>query len=179
MPALPLTPEQKEDAARLKRLFLKWQGERKANGEPSSQDAFSDLVGFGQSAVNQYLNGKIPLNPAAAAKFSRVLKCQISDFSEAVAEQASAIALATSRGDSDASDRPDALDITELSKPETQLVLMFRELGQGPRNEVLRFARVLHQAAVEDKRMPVPPPPNVKVAPQSQSMQKKKEDSYQ
>lgn len=143
MPALPLTPEQKADAVRLKSLFQNWKEERRARGELGSQDAFSDLVGFGQSAVNQYLNGKIPLNPAAAAKFSRVLKCQISDFSETIAAQASEIAQATTL----VGDEPKAetlqLDLTKLKPQEIQLVLAFRELGATDQSELLSMANKL------------------------------------
>jgi transcriptional regulator with XRE-family HTH domain len=143
MPALPLTHEQKADAVRLKSLFQNWKEERRARGELGSQDAFSDLVGFGQSAVNQYLNGKIPLNPAAAAKFSRVLKCHISDFSETIAAQASEIAQATTL----AGDEPKAealqLDLTKLKPQEIQLVLAFRELGATDQSELLAMANKL------------------------------------
>jgi len=146
MPALPLTPEQKADAVRLKALFQNWKEEKRARGELGSQDAFSDLVGFGQSAVNQYLNGKIPLNPAAAAKFSRVLKCQISDFSETIAAQASEIAQATTL----VGDEPKAealqLDLTRLNPQEIQLVLAFRELGATDQSDLLAMANKLRAA---------------------------------
>lgn len=146
MPALPLTAEQKEDAARLKRLFLSWKEARKASGEPASQDAFSDLVGFGQSAVNQYLNGKIPLNAHAAAKFSKALGCQISDFSESVAAIASEIgdAVITSSDDVQPATR---MSITELSKQEIHLVLTLRELDPVAREELVATANRLYQVA--------------------------------
>jgi hypothetical protein len=92
MPALPLTKEQLDDAARLKRLFLNWQTQRKASGLPSSQEAISELLGFNQSAMSQYLNGKIPLNVAAATKFASVFECSISDFSPTLANQAASMA---------------------------------------------------------------------------------------
>lgn len=155
MPALPLTTEQKEDAARLKRLFLAWKESRKASGEPASQDFFSDLVGFGQSAVSQYLNGKIPLNPHAAAKFSKALGCQISDFSESVASLASEIG----EGAGATADQGAPLmrmDITELSRHEVQLVLTFRELQENQREELVAFAHQLHHRRL---------PPATKTAP--------------
>ncbi len=156
MPALPLTLEQKEDAARLKKLFLAWKTDRKARGEPASQDAFSDLVGITQSAVSQYLNGAIPLNPAAAAKFSKVLGCQISEFSTSVANLASEIGEAATPVTS--SESPPRMDITELSRAEAQLVLTFRELPESARDQLTDFAAQLRQDSVAST-LRAPPAP--------------------
>lgn len=98
MPAQPLTTEQLEDAARLKQLFLAWQSRRKEAGLPSSQEAVSELLGFNQSSMSQYLNGKIPLNVGAATKFAAVLECSIGDFSPALASHAVAIAAVAAPG---------------------------------------------------------------------------------
>lgn len=74
MPAKELSEEQLADAARLKAAFRRWQADRRARGEPSTQDEVAEhLFGFGQSALSQYLNGTIPLNAAALLKFARVL----------------------------------------------------------------------------------------------------------
>ncbi|HDL7736081.1 TPA: helix-turn-helix transcriptional regulator [Yersinia enterocolitica] len=74
MPAKPLTPEQKADAERLMAIFKKQKG--------LTQAVLADELGFSnQSAVSQYLNGKIPLNVEASIKFADKLGCQISDFS--------------------------------------------------------------------------------------------------
>lgn len=87
MPALPLTQEQLAEAARLKALFAAWQGAQRAAGLPSSQEAISDQLGFNQSALSQYLNGKIPLNVAAARKFATLIGASIGDFSPSLAAQ--------------------------------------------------------------------------------------------
>ena len=87
MPALPLTTEQLADAARLKTLFAAWQKGRREAGLPSSQEALSELLGFNQSAMSQYLNGRIPLNVDAATKFANLIECQVSDFSASLAAQ--------------------------------------------------------------------------------------------
>lgn len=87
MPALPLTPEQRADAARLKHLFAAWQKGRREAGQPSSQEALSDLLGFNQSALSQYLNGRIPLNVAAASKFASLIECSVADFSPTLASE--------------------------------------------------------------------------------------------
>lgn len=166
MPALPLTPEQKDDAARLKKLFLTWKTERKARGEAASQDAFSDLVGITQSAISQYLNGAIPLNPAAAAKFSKVLGCQISDFSATVANLASEIGEGVAP--IAASEKPAArMDVMELSKSEMQLVLTFRELPESAQEELAFFAGRLRKDAASraqraQQHAPAPVKPTTK-----------------
>jgi len=85
MPAKPLTPEQQKDATRLKQSFRLWQVKRRERHEPSSQEEVAERLGFGQSALNQYLNGKIPLNGEVLAKFSELLGVDPSDISPAIA----------------------------------------------------------------------------------------------
>lgn len=182
MPALPLTPEQKADAARLKQLFLGWKSAQREKGEPSSQDHFSDQVGFGQSAVSQYLNGRIPLNPAAAAKFSKALGCQISDFSESIAAAASEIGEAVMAGAQD-SPRPSGMDITDLSKLEMQLVLMFRELSDSAKDEVIALTNQLHNTIKPSRSAANPypglPRPAHKPAPAPQATIEKKPENVE
>ncbi|AOZ06792.1 LexA family transcriptional regulator [Cupriavidus malaysiensis] len=92
MPAQPLTDDQKRDAERLTRLFKDWQHARRAQGEPSSQEFASELLGFNQSALSQYLRGKIPLNVAAMLKWCALLRCDPSDISPDLAEKMREIA---------------------------------------------------------------------------------------
>lgn len=89
MPAAPLTSEQLADAARLKKLFSSWQTTRRDQGLPSSQEAATELLGFNQSALSQYLNGKIPLNLDAAAKFAKMMDRSVGDFSPTLEAQVS------------------------------------------------------------------------------------------
>ena len=96
MPAKPLTADQAADAGRLKALFKKWQQARKDAGSDWSQDAFADLMPFGQSALNQYLNAKIPLNAEASAQFAKVLGVEIDEFSPSIAAEITAL-LASAR----------------------------------------------------------------------------------
>ncbi|MBK5204328.1 MAG: helix-turn-helix transcriptional regulator [Polaromonas sp.] len=42
--------------------------------------------------MNQYLNGKIPLNPEAAVKFANLLGCPVNSFSDAIAKEISGMA---------------------------------------------------------------------------------------
>lgn len=95
MPALPLTKDQLDDAARLKDLFLRWQKRQREAGLPSSQEAASEQLGFNQSSMSQYLNGKIPLNIDAATGFAELLGCAVVDLSPAIADQAAKYAAIT------------------------------------------------------------------------------------
>lgn len=92
MPAQPLSPSQLAEAAKLKALFQEWQRKQKADGLPFSQEAAAEILGFGQSAVAQYLNGKIPLNVDVGIKFSKLLGVPISDFGPSLVEQATKLA---------------------------------------------------------------------------------------
>lgn len=87
MPAQPLTPEQLDDAARLKKLFLGWQQQQKEAGTPVSQEGAAEQLGFNQSALSQYLNGRIPLNVDAARKFSELLGQPVAEFSPRLHDQ--------------------------------------------------------------------------------------------
>lgn len=84
MPAKPLTPEQLEDAARLKAIF-----EEKKKTQPSlTQAALADACGWNtQGTVSQYLNGKIPLNVTAAARLAMALGVQIAEFSPSLSKE--------------------------------------------------------------------------------------------
>jgi SOS-response transcriptional repressor LexA len=92
MPAQPLSQQQLDEAAKLKDLFKDWQRSRKESGQPSSQEAAAELLGFGQSALAQYLNGKIPLNVDAASKFASLLGVGLSEFSVLLGDQAQRVA---------------------------------------------------------------------------------------
>ncbi|MDO8065601.1 S24 family peptidase [Janthinobacterium sp. SUN206] len=96
MPALPLSSEQLADAAKLKNLFKEWQHSRKENNLPHSQETAASALGFGQSALTQYLNGRIPLNVTAGIKFANLLGVALTEFSPALAEEAENIAQAVS-----------------------------------------------------------------------------------
>ena len=92
MPVKTLNQSQLSDAKRLKEIFTEWQTKCKLAGLDASQAASGDLLGIGQSAVNQYLNGKIPLNVDVAAKFASLLSRPVHHFSVALAEDISNLA---------------------------------------------------------------------------------------
>lgn len=87
MPAQPLTQEQLDDAARLKQRFATWQRAQRDAGLPSSQEAISEKLGFNQSSLSQYLNGRIPLNIDAATKFANLIGVAVSEFSPTLTAQ--------------------------------------------------------------------------------------------
>jgi transcriptional regulator with XRE-family HTH domain len=87
MPAKPLSPEQLEDAARLKSKFRMWQAVRAEAGKPWSQEYCSEQLRMGQSAINQYLNGRIPLNLNALLKFAILIDVPIRELSPALADE--------------------------------------------------------------------------------------------
>ncbi|UBB16157.1 hypothetical protein [Comamonas odontotermitis] len=159
MPALPLTDEQLADASRLKSLYEQWKLQRKEEGQPASQMALGHALEINQSSISQYLNGTIPLNTAAAAKFAKVFGCQIDDFSPALAKEALGIGEAVSALVSDPS--PVTLDLTSLTKLEMQLVLMFRQMPDAFKDEVLHLAQQLHTEAnpVKSAANPFPAAP--------------------
>jgi hypothetical protein len=88
MPAKPLTTEQKEDAKRLQTLFKGWQDRRRERGEPFSQEVAAGLLEVGrQSAVSQYLLGKIPLNIHALSQFAKLIGCTYEAISPTLAAE--------------------------------------------------------------------------------------------
>lgn len=101
MPAKPLSPDQLEDAKRLKAIFRGWQARRNIDHLPWSQEHCADLLGLGQSAMNQYLNGRIPLNPSAASRFAQVLGVGVETFSPDIAQKLESMSLGLSQQPSD------------------------------------------------------------------------------
>lgn len=82
------------DAGRLKGLFL----ERKER-DGLTQEALAQLCGWeGQSATAAYLNGKTPLNLAAARKFAQAFDVPIDAFSPSLAEEARSYFEVTTEG---------------------------------------------------------------------------------
>lgn len=83
MPALPLSPEQLADAARLKAIYT-----AKKRELGLTQESLASACGWeSQGTVSQYFNGKIPLNVEAAVKFAKELYCSVADFSPRLAAE--------------------------------------------------------------------------------------------
>lgn len=87
MPAKPLTPEQLQDAARLKEAFRRWRDDQAASGTPVSQHKVAEQLDMSQPALSQYLNGKIPLNGPALAKFAALIEVPAETISSDIAAQ--------------------------------------------------------------------------------------------
>lgn len=97
MPAKPLTAEQKADAERLNAAWTQWQADQRAQGRAVSQESITEAIGIGQSAISQYLTGKIPLNPRRAAMFARLMGRSVGSFSPQLEAEVLALAAATNQ----------------------------------------------------------------------------------
>lgn len=82
MPTRPTTPEQREDAKRLKAIYQAWV---EASPVRRTQDDVAEAIGVGQSTVAQTLSGRLALNAARAAKLAKLFGCAIKDFSPSLA----------------------------------------------------------------------------------------------
>lgn len=81
-----VTAENLQEAARLKSLWDNSSDARRERGV-HSQGAFGAEFGVGgQAAVGFFLNGHTALSLKAARGFAKGLQCQISDFSERLAQ---------------------------------------------------------------------------------------------
>lgn len=81
-----LQPWQVEDAKRLKSIFSTQKTVRKFTETSFAEDYFDGVT---QGAINQYLNGRTPLNLDALLKFSIGLGCLASEISPTLAEKLS------------------------------------------------------------------------------------------
>ena len=140
MPAKPLTQNQRDDAARLKTLFRAWQDKRKEEGQASSQEYCSSILGFGQSTIVQYLNGKIPLNPNAARKFAGLLGITVDVFSPDLALRIAELAAGVSAL-SGGSNQP--------GEPAAPQLLMGGAISKARENKNLKEALAILAAAIE------------------------------
>lgn len=78
-----LTPEQLEDAKRLKALY-----ESKKKSLGITQQHIADELDITQGAVGHYLNGRNSLNVPVASAFAKILQISISDFSPSLSREA-------------------------------------------------------------------------------------------
>lgn len=97
MPAKPLTAEQLADANRLHTAFLAWQSRRTDQKLPATQMHAAQQLGFGQSALSQYLRGAIPLNMRVLGLFAKLFECDPADISPSIAEEIASIQQAVER----------------------------------------------------------------------------------
>jgi transcriptional regulator with XRE-family HTH domain len=139
MPAKPLTNQQIEDAKTLKKIFREWQSDCQKKGAKVSQESAAERLGFGQSALSQYLNGGIPLNLDAAIRFAKLLNVPISAFSKDLANQAENYAAQAnhSLNAADSGDRQDYDAMIDVA----QLIDAFAKIPAEKRSFVITFAQ--------------------------------------
>ena len=91
-----LTPEQLEDAKRLKALY-----ESKKKELKITQYTIADDLGISQGAVGHYLNGRIALNAPVVSKMAHILQCKTSEISPSLAKEINHYAYALDNNVSD------------------------------------------------------------------------------
>lgn len=129
--------DQKAEAERLKAIYKS----RKRDDRSLTQERVADLCGWsGQSAVSQYMNGKIPLNLTALLKLASALRFKPEEVSPRLAGL-----IQSGEGTHTESTRADALSPIEVWDDETPLgpddieVPFFKEveLSAGKGSEVM------------------------------------------
>lgn len=92
MPTRPTTAEQKDDAARLKALVDQWlEKDAKTRGTRLAQEELAALLGVGQSALSQRLNGKLAINRDFASTIAKLIGHRVRDFSPRLADDIDAL----------------------------------------------------------------------------------------
>lgn len=81
-----VTPENKQEAERLKAIWLREQPRLMAMGFGTQETFGAEFDVGNQSAVGFFLNGKTALSLKAARGFARGLQCKIEDFSPRLAQ---------------------------------------------------------------------------------------------
>ncbi len=142
-PRKALEPWQAQDAERLKRL---WDEKRPKSQKPNltarpmSQEEFGELFGIGnQAAVYQYLDGRIPLNPEAAAKFAAGLKVEVQDFSPRLAEHIASLAQVAAPITSTS----DGRILVPVTSREELCLEFFKKLTPQQQEDVIKDLRVM------------------------------------
>ena len=95
-PKRTLKPEQAAECAALNALYLS-----KKKVLKLTQKKLADAMGISPPSVFNYLNGQIPLNAKAAAKFAEMLRAPVSDFSPRLAEEIRGLAKSQTEDSSD------------------------------------------------------------------------------
>lgn len=101
MPASPLSATQLKDTERLMRSFTDWKTKRKQNGEKASQAYAAEILGLSQPGLNQYLNGKIPLNVEFLVLVNEKLGIAPENVSPSIAAEITRLAQAVPENDLD------------------------------------------------------------------------------
>lgn len=142
-PRKALEPWQAQDAERLKQL---WERNRPTSKKPNltgrkmSQEEFGQEFGIGnQAAVYQYLDGRIPLNTEAAAKFAAGLKVEVQDFSPKLAGIIAGMAQVAAPITS----APDGRILVPVTSREELCLEFFKKLSPQQQEEVIKDLRIM------------------------------------
>lgn len=81
MPTRETTPEQQEDAKRLKAIYQQWVKDSPKDKPKRTQYDVAEALGKGQSTVAQTLNGKLALTVERAIRLANLFGCAVADFS--------------------------------------------------------------------------------------------------
>lgn len=81
-----ITEADRRAAAKLKEIWLREQDRRKNTPQKFTQESAGLDMGWGQSAVSQYLQCHISLGVVATLKFARYLGCKPTDIRSDLAE---------------------------------------------------------------------------------------------
>ncbi|QBY45394.1 helix-turn-helix domain-containing protein [Arsenophonus nasoniae] len=131
-----ITPEDKQAAARLKKL---WNEKKEALS--LTQEKAAEELGFNtQGAVSQYLNGKVPLNTDTIIKFAKILHVS----PEAIKPELSSLLKYVRETDSD-SNTPTQQPEISITNRELALLKLINQLPESEQTS-------LHESLQEKKR---------------------------
>jgi transcriptional regulator with XRE-family HTH domain len=139
MPAKPLTAEQHQDAQRLRQAFASAQG----CDASLTQETLAHLCGWKtQGTVNQYLNGRIPLNLNSLHKFADALKVRPDEISPELAKQGHDLATRYTNDPAPANiSEPNKNHAVLPLKEFLELAQLFSDCTPEARIEVMNLAR--------------------------------------
>lgn len=121
-----VTDLNREESRKLRAL---WDARKKR----MTQAEFGQTYGIGsQAAVGHFLNGHAAISLKAAKGFAMGLDCEISDFSERLANEAASLGQVSGSGT--------ATDLMTLSRPEMHLIMIYRRLQPLHQRQLLDYA---------------------------------------
>lgn len=136
-------PDQVEDADRLKAIYLAAKRDRKI-----TQETISDYIGINQSAVSQYINGRIPLNVEALIEFATFFGVDFAEISPSIAEQVKLLGMKRP-GDRFGSSKRPAMERIEQALSDLMIVGKAKARLMAAIEEVAIDAREAQEAALQ------------------------------
>ena len=102
MPTRPTTPDQQQDAERLRALVFEWQAQTAhTTGQTPTQETISAALGIGQSALSQRLRGKMAMSRDFAVAVAKLIGCKVADFSPTLAQEIEHLVEGVTQSDED------------------------------------------------------------------------------